>query len=133
VSPPSLASRFSHRGILGALALAALLASAWSTPAPSRALTIDHEQRVLRAAMPELRRCAAHLAPYTRLRVTLRIEIAADGRVEGVGVDGGARRFRDCLRRVAFDLVFPPEPTGQVRRLSYPLFFGTAAYLPGMR
>ncbi|MFO0687027.1 MAG: hypothetical protein U0234_33490 [Sandaracinus sp.] len=92
---------------------------------PAAALTADPVARILHAAEPEMQRCASHLAPHDRVRVTLALVIAPDGRVTDTGIDEGARGVRGCVRRVAMALVFPTDSSGAERRVSLPLMFSS--------
>lgn len=84
-------------------------------------------QRVMRTAVPQVRACyqAAMRAAEQRLagRLTVTLQVAADGRPTSVAADGLAPGMRACVVRVIEALRFAP---GEPRKITFPFVFTTA-------
>lgn len=102
--------------------------AALGTLADAGATETERAQEALRAAMPELERCYddwLRLQPKLGGRLSLRLSLAADGRVNQVALlDGGVGNvaFEGCLRSVLASARFPAPAAGG-GELTLPLAF----------
>ncbi len=104
--------------------------STGQAPSFGAGLSRDAIQRVIRAAVPQIKGCyQARLVkdPTLEGRVVVRMAIAPDGAVEQASITTGLQPdVDDCIKGVVESLSFPPPKDGAPVIVSYPFVFKTA-------
>lgn len=115
------------------LALASAGAGALLPPFASAMIATSVLRDVIRAASPQIARCAGDTALEARGRVVVAFVIGPEGRVheaEATRNETGSPELAACVVRVVLGLVFPENPRGGTIRVTYPFRFEPAAMPP---